>query len=171
MQNEGISEEEWLEQPEWLHQRYKPKDGAKVWLFPKPADTTAYSYDAVYAMALATCIGTDNKPLTGLPKVEFKGASGLVKFSPATRSRDPETAYMTFSTLDTMTDGTLQFTLINSYSAGWASLFKVLLSFLCFCFLLSCLVLSCLVWYGMVLFFLVWSGLVWSCFFLSCLSL
>jgi hypothetical protein len=130
MKTEGISEEEWLKQPEWLHTKYKSTNGGKVWLFPSPADISAYAYDAVYALALGTCIGTNNAPLTGLPKVEFKGASGLVKFSPATRSRDPKTAYMTCSKLETISaEGLLAFTLANEFNAGWETSFEVLSPF------------------------------------------
>jgi hypothetical protein len=71
----------------------------------------SYSYDAVFALALATCIGENNDPLLGLPAVEFEGVSGTVRFKSESGTRDPETAYLEVSTVQMQNDGTPAFLL------------------------------------------------------------
>ncbi len=119
MRDVGISKADWEVYPE-IFGDYKDVNGK----FPVLHDVAAFSYDCVYAMAIATCIGEGNDPMLGLPKVEFEGASGHVRFEEGSGTRDPKTAYMTASEFKFV--GTIPkenvFSLKYEYSGGWRDL-------------------------------------------------
>jgi hypothetical protein len=117
----GISKADYEDVDGHEHFRdYEDVDGK----FPVLHDVAAFSYDCVYAMTIATCIGEGNKPILGLPNVEFEGASGHVRFMEGSGTRDPKTAYMTASEFKFVgpTPEENVFSLKYEYSGGWRDL-------------------------------------------------
>lgn len=116
----GLTQAEWEALPAEFSAAYASVGG----IFPIPSDVVAFSYDAVFAMALAVCNGKEHKALEGLPAVSFEGASGLVRFDKESGTRDPSTSYMTASQLQSVENGQSLFVQEYEYSSGWVTPFK-----------------------------------------------
>ncbi len=119
MRTTGIGPADWEAQPE-VFWDYADVGGR----FPVLHDVAAFSYDCVYAMAIATCNGEGNDALLGLPTVNFEGASGEVRFAKDSGARDPDSAYMTASEFefDPTEPSSSMFKLKYEFSGKWSDL-------------------------------------------------